>query len=69
MVDVIKKSLREEKEKAIQAAKKEKATVDMGEMAEEMDADAEAERLADEIEAEADRKAEEEYMKVEAKSD
>jgi len=68
MVDVIKKSLREEKDKAISAAKKEKAMMDMGDVPEATDPDAEAESLADEIEAEADRKAEELYTRMEAKS-
>merc|ERR1719219_1425908 len=65
MVDVIKKSLREEKDKAISAAKKEKAMMDMGDVPEATDPDAEAESLADEIEAEADRKAEELYTRME----
>jgi len=68
MVDVIKKSLREEKEKAIQAARKDKSAMDDG-INEMESADAEAERLTEEIEAEGDRKAEELYRKVEAKSD
>jgi ribosome-associated translation inhibitor RaiA len=68
MVDVIKKSLRQEKDKAISAAKKEKSMMDMGDVSEDMDPDAEAEFLAVEIEAEADRKAEEMYRRVEAKS-
>lgn len=69
MVDVIRKSLREEKEKQVEARKKQKAAEAMGLQNEELGGEfdeLEAEAIAETLDAEADAKMEAVYRKVEA---
>jgi len=69
MVDVVKKSLREEKDKMIEAHKREKSGEDLlGDEAMDLqDAKLEAEELAEEMEAKADKEMEALYEVIESK--
>merc|ERR1719433_1320826 len=65
MTDVIRKSLREEKDKMIQARKKQRVLRDEGSDEQMTLEDMEAEVALEDMELEKDRKAEEEYRMVE----
>jgi len=66
MVDVIRRSLREEKDKMIQARKRQRALRDQGSDDQISFEDMEAEAELEDMELEADRKADEMYRRVEA---